>query len=72
MDGNYEVSMTVRGVKDENVAWMARAMAILSDMFALDGTDINVDISVERNHDGVERVHDYVGVSEDGRWITKR
>lgn len=59
-EGNNEVTLYVRGVKDEHVAWTCRALWVLTSLLKLDGTDLEFDLSVERNRDGIERVHEYV------------
>jgi hypothetical protein len=55
-----EVTLVVRGVKDEHVAWTVRALFLLTGFLKLDGTELDFDMSVERNHDGVERIHEYI------------
>lgn len=58
--GDYEVGLIISGVKEEHVAWTVRALNTLTDFLRLDGTDLRFDLGVERNQDGVERVHEYL------------
>lgn len=60
----HEITLTIRRVKDEHVAWTVRAVNVLPDLLSLDGSDVACDISVERDRDGVERVHEYLSAPE--------
>lgn len=60
----YEITLTLGGVADEHVAWTVRALHHLGQLFKLDGSAIDVRVSVERNRDGVERVYEFLSEGE--------
>lgn len=56
----YEITLTVGGVKEEHASYVARQLFILQRIFKLDGTDVETTISAERGRDGVERVYELI------------
>lgn len=57
----YEISLTVRRVKEEHAAYVAQTLFILSGLFKADGSDVEADLSAERGRDGIERIYDLLG-----------
>lgn len=57
---SYAVTLEIGRVKEEHIAYTVALMNALSSAFGLDGTDVSVDLSVERNRDGIERVYEYI------------
>jgi hypothetical protein len=55
----YEITLTVSRVKEEHVSWTVKALEAFSHVLALEGTDIGIDISVEKDRDGVERFAEF-------------
>lgn len=62
MSNEYEITLAVRGVKEEHAAYVAQQMFVLQRLFDLDGTDVTTDISAEKNRDGVEAIYDLIPV----------
>lgn len=60
MSDTHEVTLTISRVKEEHVGWTVNALNVLSGIFHLDGTDVGIDLSVERNRDGVERFAEFI------------
>lgn len=65
MANSWTVSLEVSRLKDEHVLWTTKAMRTISELLQLEGTDIGIDISVEKNRDGVERLYEILP-GEDG------
>ena len=61
----FEVTLTLSRVKEEHVGWTINALNALSRIFVLDGTDVGIDLSVEYDRDGVERLAEYLKVNDD-------
>lgn len=64
---SHEVVITVRAVPDEHVAYATRLALVLSRAFTLEQNGCWIDLSVEKDHDGVERVYEFL-TFEDGDW----
>ena len=57
---SYDITLSVRGVKDEHASYVAQQLFALQRLFLLDGTDVTTDISAEKGRDGVERIYDLI------------
>jgi len=58
--GEYEIALTVSGVKEEHAAYVASQLFLLQRLFKLDGSNVETSVSAERGRDGVERIYDLV------------
>lgn len=59
---SWTLQLEVARVKDEHATYVAQQLALLSRLFALDGSDVSIDLSAERNGDGTERIYELLGL----------
>lgn len=62
----YELTITVSSIKEEHVAYISMLAVALSDAFKADGAERPIDISLERDRDGVERIYEFVVFPDSG------
>lgn len=64
---DYEISLTVSGVKEEHAAYVAQTLFILQRLFSLDGSDVETSLSACRGSDlpGVERIYDLIPYADE-------
>lgn len=60
MAGEYEVTISVTRVKAEHVGEALRRLQAAADSLYNEGQDVGITQSVERDHDGVERWHEWI------------
>lgn len=60
MNGDYEVTLVLSGVKVEHVGEALRRLRAVDFSFVEEGLSIGSSYSVERDRDGVERWHTWV------------
>jgi len=60
--GEYEITLTVSGVKEEHAAYVARTLFVLQGLFKIDGSDVETSLSAQKENDlpGVERIYDLI------------
>ena len=58
----FEISLTVTGVKEEHAAYVARTLFVLQGLFKIDGSDVETSLSAHKESDavGVERIYDLI------------